>query len=155
MAWPTAPTGTVSGGVRVDRPSGVSSTLRWGTASAVTSVNGVAVNGTTVGIILRINEASIVNNIKLPNGDGVTVNRVQIIDGVKWDVTLRDDSGITGRPQPGTAVVIVDMAGLLGTVGLKYTSTVVESSYDASPGQPGEIVVTVENLVLIESQTGS
>jgi hypothetical protein len=37
----------------------------------------------------------------------------------------------------------------------KYTATVVESGYDAAPKQPGELTFSVENLVLIESQTGS
>ena len=151
MAWPTTGAGSLASGYLAQ---GVT-TIRWGSRELVTSINGTAVNGTTVAIVTRVNERNLVDNIKLPNGDGLSITRVQIVDGVQWDVTIRDDTGITNRPKIGTTVVIVDMGGLIDAVAEKYSATVVESSYEAAPKQPGEISLTVENLVLIESQTGS
>ncbi len=150
-AWPTTGAGSLASGYLAE---GVT-TIRWGSGAVVTSVNGTTVNGTTVGIVLRANEKSLVDNIKLPNGDGLTTTRVQIVDGTQWDLTIRDDTGITGRPKIGTTVVVVDMGGLLGTVALKYSATVIETAYDTAPKQPGEFTVSVESLILIESQTGA
>lgn len=154
--WPTVPTTTLSAGIRAD---GIT-TLRWGTAGVVRAINGTTFADVSVAIVLRVNQKTIVDNIKLPNGDGVTSSRVQVVDGQQWDLTLRDNSGattagITGRPRIGADVTIVDMGGLIGTVGLAYAAKVIETGYDAAPKQAGEFNLTVENLVLIESQTGA
>ena len=151
MAWPTTGAGSLASGYQVQ---GVT-TIRWGSASLITSINATAVNGTTVGIVTRFNQKNIVDNIKLPNGDGLTTSRVQIIDGVQWDVTVRDDTGITNRPKIGTTVIVVDGLGMIDAVAEKYSATVVDNGYDTAPKQPGEFTLTLENLVLIESQIGS
>lgn len=151
MAWPVTGAGSLATGYVA---SGVT-TVRWGSGELVTSINATAVNGTTVAIVTRFNESAIVDNMKFPNGSGVSITRVQIVDGVKWDCTIRDDTGITNRPKIGTTVIIVDAAGLIDAVAEKYNATVCESGYDTAPKQPGEMTFTVENLVLIESQTGS
>lgn len=150
-AWPVTGAGSLSVGYV---QSGVT-TARWGTGELVTSINGITVNGTTVGIVMRCAQRALAENIKLGNGMGVSITRMQVVDGQQWDVTIRDDTGITGRPKIGTTVVIVDMAGHLGTPGLKYSSTVIDGGYEAAPKTPGEITFSVENCVLIESQTGS
>jgi len=150
--WPTTGAGSLATGYVA---SGVT-TIRWGSGELVTSINTVATS-VTIGIVTRFNEAALAENMKFPNGNGVTITRVLIVDGTKWDVTIRDDTGLSGsagigRPKIGTAVVIVDAGGLVpgGTAGLKYTSTVVEGGYDTAPKQPGEITFTVEALILIE-----
>lgn len=150
-AWPVTGAGALASGYV---QSGVT-TVRWGSGEFVTSVNAVAVNGTTVGIVMRATQRALAENIKLGNGMGVSITRMQIVDGQSWDITMRDDTGITGRPKIGTAVIIVDGAGHLGNVGLKYTSTVIEGGYEVAPKTPGELTFSVENCVLIESQTGS
>lgn len=157
MAWPTTGAGSLATGYVA---SGVT-TIRWGSGELVTSINTVSTS-VTVGIVLRFNQSALVENLKFPNGNGVSITRVLIVDGVKWDCTIRDDTTLSGasgigRPKVGTAVVIVDAAGLIGTgtAGLKYTATVVEGGYDTAPKQPGEITFTVENLALIESQSGT
>lgn len=145
MAWPTTGAGSLASGYLAQ---GVT-TIRWGSAELVTTIAGTAVNGTTVGIVTRFNEKPMVENIKLPNGDGLTTTRVQLVDGYQWDVTIRDDTGITNRPRIGTVVVILDAGGLIGTVGTAYNAIVVEAGYDTAPKQPGEFSLTVENLTLI------
>lgn len=150
MAWPTTGAGTVNASYQ----AGGVTTIRWGTKELVTSINGVANDGISVGIVTRANERALVDNIKLPNGDGVTSTRVLIYDGVQWDIAIRDDTNL-GIPKIGSTVVIVDMAGLIGNVGLKYSATVVEAGYDAAPKQAGERNFTIESLKLIESQSGT
>lgn len=158
MAWP--PTNATGTGFTA---TGVT-TIRWGSSELVTGVGGTWTAGAsvghtnlsvTVGIVTRFNQSSLVDNLKFPNGNGVSITRVLVVDGQKWDVTVRDDTGITNRPRVGTTVVIVDAGGLIGTVGLKYTATVIEPGYDTAPKQPGEFTLSVENLVLIESQIGT
>lgn len=154
MSWPQTGSGSLATGYLA---SGVT-TIRWGSKELITSIAGTAVNGTTVGIVTRFNQRALVENIKLPNGSGLTTTRVQIIDGYQWDATVRDDTNITNRPQIGDTVVIVDAAGLIsGTVSTvyKYSATVTESGYDASPKQAGEFTVTVEALTLVEGLSGS
>lgn len=149
MSWPTTGAGSLSSGYLA---TGVT-TIRWGSNLLVTSVNTVSTS-VTVGIVTRFHQRSLVDNIKLPNGDGLTITRVQIIDGVQWDVNIRDDTGLTGsgtvgRPVPGSTVVIVDGLGLLGAAGTTYNATVVETAYETAPRQAGEFTITVENLTLI------
>jgi hypothetical protein len=87
-----------------------------------------------------------------------------IVDGVQWDVTVRDTTALVasaGEMQVGMAAVIVDAGGMItGTgvaagVGGKYACTIVDLGYETAPKQPGERNITVENLVLIESQGAS
>lgn len=150
MAWPTTGAGTLAGGYLATGAT----TIRWGSKETVTSIAGTANNGTSVGIVTRINQRSLVDNVKLPNGDGLTSTRVQIIDGQLWDVTIRDDTAL-GLPRIGAAVVIVDMGGHISTVGLKYTGTVTDNGYDTASKQAGERTFSVESLILIESQIGA
>lgn len=153
MAWPTTPTGSTTNGVRAD---GIT-TLRWGSKDVVTVINGTTFANSNVAIVTRVTQRAIVENLKYTNGDGITTSRVQLVDGVQWEFTLRDNSGattagITGRPVIGSSVTISDMAGLIDQVAEYYVATVVESAYDTAPKQPGEFNITVESLTLIEDQ---
>jgi len=155
MAW-TATTGAAptSGYTAQGQTS-----VRWGsknivkgTGSALTGIpTETTALGTHIGIVTRFNHKQTVDNIKLPNGDGLTVTRVQIVDGTTWDVTMRDDTGLGARPTVGTTVVIADGGGFVSTAYNYYTALVVESSWDTAPKQPGELTFTVERLTLIEA----
>ena len=149
MSWPTTGAGSLSSGYLA---SGVT-TIRWGSDELVQSLNAQAVSSFL--IVTRFSERNLVDNIKLPNGDGLTSTRVMIVDGVQWDVTVRDSTAITGIPKIGTQVTVVDAAGLIDAVGEVYTATVVDSGYETAPKQAGERTLVLENLVLIESQSGS
>lgn len=146
MAWSSYTGTTPDTGVSA---SGTT-TIRWGTKEVVTSLGGGAVNGTSVAIVTRASQRALVENIKFLNGSGMTATRVLVADGVQWDITVRDDTGITGTIRPGQAAVIVDMAGLIGAEGTSYTAKIVDSGYDAAPKQPGERTLTIEYLTLIE-----
>lgn len=148
MSWPTTGAGSLASGYLA---SGVT-TIRWGSDELVQNVNGVATSSFL--IVTRFTERNLVDKMNFPQGDGLTSTRVMIVDGVQWDVTVRDSTALTGLPKLGTSVTIVDAAGLIDAVGETYTATVVESTYETAPKQPGERSLTLENLVLIESQTG-
>ena len=147
-AWPdtgAAPTsGVMIGGV---------TTIRWGSKGLLQSP------GSGAYVVLRFNERELAENIKLPNGSGLTSTRVLISDGVQWEVTVRDDTAFV-PPQVGDTVSIVDGAGLiLGTTAgaiKTFTATVVDSGFDTAPKQAAERTLTIESLKLVESdQTGS
>jgi hypothetical protein len=104
--------------------------------------------------VLRFNERVLLDNIKLPNGTGVTSTRVLIRDGVEFTLTVRDDTQMS-PPAIGGTISIVDAAGLLGTVGLVYLATVIEPNYETAPKQAGERVILAENLILVDSQNST
>jgi len=103
-------------------------------------------------IVSRATEKDIVENVKLTNGTGITITRVQLKDGRQWDLTVRDDTAMT-PPTTGSTLTVVDAGGLISSSKLNYTGRVVESSWDTSSKQAAERSVTVESLILIESQT--
>ena len=103
-------------------------------------------------IVSRATEKDMVENVKLTNGTGITITRVQLKDGRQWDLTVRDDTGMSA-PTTGSTLTVVDAGGLISSSKLNYTGRVVESSWDTSSKQAAERSVTVESLILIESQT--
>jgi hypothetical protein len=146
MSWPTTITGTLTNGIRAD---GVS-TIHWGTYDVLSTVNGLSVTGGTIAIVTRANQRTLAENIKLPNGDGVTTTRIQIVDGEQWDVTIRADNRLdSNTPKVGTKVLVADLGGHLGTVGAYITCRVIESGFDTAPKQAGERTISIEKLALI------
>jgi len=143
MAWPTLNGSEL--GIRAD---GVTS-IRWGTHGFLNSPAPGGAAGYYV--VTRFGQKSLVENTKLPNGIGLTSTRVQLIDGVEFTITVRDDTGMT-PPRIGTLVSIVDAAGMLGTYtpGTAYPARIIDNNYEAAPKQPGERMLVAERLVLIE-----
>lgn len=130
-------------------------TPRWGTDGIAQWSNA---GGKFFAIVLRCKQRTMGTNYKNPNADGMTTSRTMIVDGSSWDITVRDDSDFQSIPR-GSTVSVVDVAGMIngydgGGRGLVYVATVTESDYDAASKAAGERVVTVENLILIENQTG-
>ena len=79
MALPANMTGTPTGLAK----QGVT-TIVWGTDGLWSTY-----------IVSRISQKQLIENVKLTNGTGITVTRVQLTDGVQWDITVRDDTGMT------------------------------------------------------------
>ena len=148
MAWPTTGAGTLASGYLAN---GIT-TIVWGTLDILANIGGVAMSG-SLGVVTRFSQKPIVDNIKLPNGDGLTSSRIQIIDGCQWTLTIRDDSRITVRPKIGNTVLVYDGAGFVsagaGGTPTSYVCTVVEADYETAPKQAAEFQITVENLTLI------
>ena len=157
-SWPTTGVGSLSSGYLA---TGVT-TIVWGTDEILANLGGVGTIAGGRGVVTRFAERALVVNHKLPQGDGLTSSRVQIIDGQQWDLTVRDDTGFTVRPKVGNTVLIYDAAGLVvGSPGAggspqSFIAKIEEVSYDAAPGQPCEFNVTVTRLTLItESQVAT
>ena len=108
-------------------------------------------------VITRFSQRQQVEPVKLPNGNGISATRILLVDGVEWDVTVRDDSGIV-PPKAGQIVRICDAAGLLGNgtagaVGAMFKATVINNGHDTAPKQAGERTMTLERLTLIDTES--
>lgn len=125
-------------------------TIRWGTDGLMQTP---APGGGGFYVVLRCDQKELVENIKLPNGSGITSARVRLRDGVHWAITIRDDTQLTG-PVVGDSIGMQDGAGMLGLTTLYYTGTLVESDYNAALKQPGERVLLVEKLTLVDTAAG-
>lgn len=103
--------------------------------------------------VLRFNQKPLIENIKLPNGTGITSTRILLKDGHTFDITVRDDSEMT-PPWPGDTWVITDAGGLLtdGVPGAVYSCKVVDGNYDTAVKQAGERGIQLENLLLVDNQ---
>jgi len=140
MAWPTIPTGVLTNGII---GQGDATYFRWGTAGVVTNTGWY--------LVIRGSHRYKKEDFESTNGDGIQSGRTQMIHGSVWDITVRDRTDMT-PPRIGTYVTVVDMNGIVGTkvVGSTYSAYVLDSNYDASPKNPGERVVVLERLTLIE-----
>lgn len=125
-------------------------TIRWGTSPLVNYL-----------VVESVSQKRLVENIKLPNGAGLTTTRVQIDDGTQWDVTVRDDTRVTASAlNVGQLVSVYDYAGQFGGTpsgsanlpGSVYgkTARVIENGYNAALKTEGKRSLTLELLNLIE-----
>ena len=161
MAWPTQGTAwagttqTLAIGVVA---SGTATTMRWGSAGVVTHTGATtnsAGTGTAVAsflVVTRISQRRKKEDLQYDNGDGVQSGRMQIFHGVEWDVTIREDTRM-GIPTEGTYVTIYDIANHLGgtlTTPIAYAAYVLTCDVDTAPKQPGERVLKLERIKLIE-----
>lgn len=117
--------------------SGVT-TIRWGTED----IFGIYT-------VTRFNQKPLSENIKLPQGAGLTGTRIQLLDGSQFEMTVRDDTRMS-PPRPGTTIVLQDVAGMIGNVGATYTCRIVDAGYDIAPKQAGERTITAERLLLVD-----
>lgn len=147
QSWP-AVSGTTTG-FEVD---GGVTTIRWGSDGLLQSPKPAS----GFYCVLRFDEKELLENIKLPNGTGITSTRVRLIDGVQFAITVRDDTQMT-PPAGGDTVVMTDAGGIVSGyasgAAKVYNCTVVENDYQTALKQPGERVLVVEALKLIEGTT--
>jgi hypothetical protein len=134
-------------------------TIMWGTnailqSPAPTDSLGSGLNWFTV---IRASQKPISDRTKLPNGVGVTSTDVFIIDGVQWEVVVRDDSQFESGSVVAinNLVTIVDFAGLFvkNSTPVTLEARIVDPNYEATLKAAGERTLMIENLVLIDSQT--
>lgn len=88
------------------------------------------------------------------NGTGIEIRRTILKHGRRWNVTVIDDVTFT-PPLVGTTITIVDiLAGTTsGNAASAKVATVIDNSYRAAQKQPGQRVLQVENLTLVDAQT--
>lgn len=142
--WPP-----ISGTTTGYKADGSATTIRWGTDGLLQSPK----PATGFYTVLRFAQSVLQDVTPLENGSGVRSGRTWITHGYQWDITVRDDTQMT-PPKAKDSITITDAGGLVaGTPGQVYTATVIDPSYDASPKQPGERVLRVEALLLVEGTT--
>jgi hypothetical protein len=161
--WPlTLGSGSVASGYSTTGAT----TLRWGTTGLLQSPKRVS----GFYVVTNFRQRPIMENIKLTDGFGWTDTRVLLVDGYQWEVTVRDDSGMTA-PVEGDTVVITDASGMVAAASQSgdpnirvkvktddpapsqvFNATVVDPSYNAAPKEPGERVLLLENLIQVETQ---
>lgn len=92
------------------------------------------------------------------NGTGIECRRTILIHGKRWNLTVVDDLTMTA-PAVGQTVTVVDIIAGPSTTGTaSYTTkiaTVIDNAYRAAQKQPGQRVLLVENLTLVDSQATS
>lgn len=92
------------------------------------------------------------------NGTGIEVRRTILVHGKRWNLTVVDDASMVA-PQVGQTVVVVDIIlGPTAPNGSSYvtkTAVVIDNAYRAAQKQPGQRVLLVENLTLVDSQATS
>lgn len=148
-SWPPNTTGSTVG-LKLE---GVT-TLRWGTEGLLQSPQ---VASGSFYVVMRFAQSAKQEVGYLENGNGVQSTRFRITHGHQWDVTVRDDSRMT-PPKNGDTCVVTDGGGIVPcaspTAGNVFTCAVIDSNYEASPKNPGERVLRVEALLLIEGTAG-
>lgn len=146
MAWPTTGAGSASSGYVA---SGVT-TILWGSKGVLQAIDSADASYLTV---LSAEQRPLVDKQHWPNGDGLTTTRTMILDGQQWDLKVREDTRMS-IPSVGATCRVVDMAGKMGVRGKVYDAVVIDSPFSTAPKQPGETSISLENLLLVESQTG-
>jgi hypothetical protein len=145
--WPPV-SGTATG---YSTDGAAATTIRWGTQELLQTPRPTG----SYAVVNRVSQKQKVEVIHLPQGSGIEAMRVFLKQGVQWTINVRDGLMTSDWPVVGETVVIVDMGGMIDTVGEVYTCTVLENDYEAQLKQPGERTLLVESLILIDNQTGA
>lgn len=145
MAWPTTgATGNGNAATGQYQANGTGTTLLWGTNNLATPTGWLT--------ITKFSEKTLAELIKLENGDGLTAGTVQLIDGVQYDIEVRDDTTqITSALTVGQRVAIIDGGGLVpgGTRGATYSAIITDHGWDAAPKTPAGRMLTAQKFILI------
>ncbi len=128
----------------------------WGTdgilQSPVPAVGTVA--GTGFYIVVSCDENEKVDLDYGMNGTGIEMRRTILKHGKRWNLTVIDDLNMI-PPAVGQTVSVVDIiAGPSAQGGNSYTvktAVVIDASYRAAQKQPGQRVLQVENLTLVDN----
>ena len=143
MAWPTTGSGSVATGhVAV----GTATTILWGTKDFSTITGWLTV--------LRVSEKTMVAyEEQLPNGDGLTAGLVQGIDGVEWDVEVRDDTTqVPTDLQVGKKLYLRDGGGLVPGNSNRnniYLCIITANGWDTAPKTAAGRTLTLKKFSLI------
>jgi len=131
----------------------------WGTDGILQTP--LPISGTVAGtgfyIVVSCDESEKVDLDYGENGTGIEMRRTILKHGKRWNLTVIDDLNMTA-PSVGTTVTVIDIiaggsipSGGSATYTIK-TATVIDASYRAAQKQPGQRVIQVENLTLVDPQ---
>lgn len=108
--------------------------------------------GTGFYIVVSCDETEKVDLDYGENGTGIEIRRTILKHGKRWNLTVIDDVTMTPPAVASTVVVIDILQGSTGTTGTIKTAVVIDASYRAAQRQPGQRVIQVENLTLVDPQ---
>lgn len=135
----------VSAGAELD---GIT-TLIWGTAGVLQSpLPSSGYGGDGYYIVESIDSSEDAEQIYGENGTGIKCWRMTLTHGRKYNITVTDDSTMT-PPSVNTTVTIVDQ---LGDRTKQYVCKVLQNEHRGARKQPGQRVLQVESLTLIDPQ---
>lgn len=138
-------------------------TLVWGTGGALALPAAPAgyggVGGEGAYIVESIDESEKAEQIYGENGTGIEVWRMTLKHGLRWNITVTDDTTMA-PPKVGQTVSILDYllapansaAGGGGGKTTYYTAKVLSNDYRAARKSAGQRVLQVENLSLVDAQ---
>lgn len=111
--------------------------------------------GTGYYIVISLDEQQKVDLDYGENGTGIEIRRTILVHGKRWNLTVIDDAQMVPPPVGSTVLVVDILAGPTAVNGTTYTTktaTVIDNSYRAAQKQPGQRVLQVENLTLVDPQ---
>lgn len=124
-------------------------TLIWGTSGSLTVPSpGGSYAGDGFYIVESIDESEKTEQIYGENGTGIEAWRMTLKHGLRWNVTVTDDSTMT-PPVVNTTITILDF---IGNKTKFYVAKVLNNDYRAARKTPGQRVLQVENLTLVDAQ---
>jgi len=137
------PTGFTNAGI---------TTLLWGTDGLLNvPAPGGSFAGTGYYIVESVDESTKAEQVYIENGTGVEVGRINITHGHRWNITVQDDTGITGSSlEVGATVTVVDGAGLLGARTATYSAVVLSVSERFARKAAATRTIEVEKLTLVD-----
>jgi hypothetical protein len=121
-------------------------TLRWGTGGLLSA-------NLKKAIVESADEETDVEKIYVEQGDGMRATRFLLIQGRTYNFTVVDDNTVftSGSPNVGQNVSVVDMLST-GASQVKAYGTYVAQRVNAGRKVEGKRVMTLENMVLIDTQ---
>jgi hypothetical protein len=123
--------------------TGQATTILWGT-NTNSIWNGSPPTGWLT--ITKFSQKTTSELIELPNGDGIIVGTVQLIQGFIADVEVRDDTTqVTTALTTGQRIYVYDNAGLVpgGARGAQYRGIIGEHSWDTAPKTPAGRILQI------------
>jgi len=152
MPYTTLPKTSNGQNVLIQSSSGVT-TLIWGTDGMMISPTpGGTFAGTGYYIVESIDQETDAETIYIENGSGQKAARIQIINGMKWTLSVQDDTGMT-PPTVGSTAVILDGARLISNTAGGATVTncrVIASGEKFTRKGVAVRNISVEKLALVD-----
>ena len=107
--------------------------------------------------VLKVDQKTLADVMKLPNGFGQTSTRIELLDGCQWNLTVRDNTDTAMGAAVGALWTLIDTGGLVpaGTMNAVYAATIVDSDWQGSPKNAGERIIVLESMILIENNTAT
>lgn len=133
------------------RADGITSIV-WGTDGILNSpAPSAGYAGTGYFIVESAEETTKAEQVYIENGTGIEAARINLIHGHRWNLTVQDDTGITGTAlEVGQTVTVLDGAGLLGARTSNYSAVVISVSERFARKTGATRTIEVEKLTLVD-----